>query len=368
MVTAIGECVKLKIPALRVAGIPRERDAAISRYQLTNCVFSMGSHLTKYPRGGGSWNAIEVNTGTSVLRIVKIDSYDETLRELEAQNAGGVTAILEVSGPTDAASCDGWATAVCNLLAFATKNTVRWISRERSSGDDRSEIEYYSRAVYQVRPLRSIIPDMPSAGRHPLHTFLQLTVPRYAALDEEIGLNSTLGWLLEAEFSMPVQPKFVLAFIAIERLLTRLLRGQAAAKVFLSPDFPDKIDGELGAKLVAAIDSAVGPLDQETRSVLPKKLKDLNRPTIAASIDALCRHFRIAAPANQMSRLRNRLTHAGDLGDFDFPGALELYVELSHILDICLLKALGYSGAYRHWATGWEDRTLSESLEAVAEP
>lgn len=107
------------------------------------------------------------------------------------------------------------------------------------------------------------------------------------------------------------------------------------------------------------------PLDEETKSVLPKKLKELNRPTIAASIDALCRHYQIAAPAPEMSRLRNRLTHAGDLGDFDFSGAFDLYVELSHILDICILKALGYSGVYRHFATGWEHRSLAESSAAV---
>lgn len=101
---------------------------------------------------------------------------------------------------------------------------------------------------------------MPEAGHHPLHTFLQSTVPRYALLDKELGLDSTLGWLLKAEFSMPIQPRFILTFIAIKRLRTRLLKEQAGAKVFLSPDFPGKIDGELGTKLVAAIDGAVGPL------------------------------------------------------------------------------------------------------------
>ena len=72
-------------------------------------------------------------------------------------------------------------------------------------------------------------------------------------------------------------------------------------------------------------------------SVLRKKRKELNRPTIA-----------------------NRLTHAGDLGGSD-NGALELYVELSHILDICILKALGHSGVYRQLATGWKHKSLAES-------
>jgi hypothetical protein len=340
MLVGVGEHVKLKLPILRVAGIPRKRHASISRYQLANCVFAMGSHQTKYPRGGGSWNAIETKTDDAVLRIVKIDAYDQALRELQAQKRGGVTAILEVSSSTDSTARDRLATAVCNLLCFATKNTVRWISREQSSGDERSEIEYFSPAVYEVRELRSLIPAIPSSGLHPLHLFLQSTLLNYSALDEQLGLESTFGWLIEAEFSMPIQPKFILAFIAIERLSTRLLKGKGVAKVFLSPNFPDKIDGPLGTQLVGAIDSAVGPLDEETRTVLPKKLKELNRPTIAACVDALCKEFDIVASTTQMTRLRNRLTHAGDLGEFDFREALDLYVELSHILDVCILKAL----------------------------
>jgi hypothetical protein len=44
-------------------------------------------------------------------------------------------------------------------------------------------------------------------------------------------------------------------------------------------------------------------VDEETKSVLRKKLKELKRPTIAASIDALCRRYQIAAPAPEVTRL-----------------------------------------------------------------
>lgn len=191
MVTGIGEYVTLKLAHVRVAGIPRKRHASTSRYQLANCVFSMGSHLTEYPGGGGSWNAIEIRADDALLRIVKIDAYDAVVGELEAQKDGGVTALLEVTGPTDPATCDVWATAVCNLLALSTKNTVRWVSRERGSEDGRSEIEYFSPAVYRIRRHRSLIPDMSSSGKHELHAFLQSTLPRYASLDnrERISLG-----------------------------------------------------------------------------------------------------------------------------------------------------------------------------------
>ncbi len=358
MVAAVGGYIRLKVPHIKVSGRPRNSGLSVFRYELANCVFRLGSHLTEFPNGGWSRNAIEINADAAALRIVKIDTYDEVVKELEARKEGGVTAILEVTGPTDQPSCDAWATAVCNLLCFATKNTVRWISREGYLGDNRSEIEYFSPAVYQIRTLRSLIPDMPTSGEHPLHVFLQLAVPRYSSLDDAFGLTSTIGWLLEAEFSMPIQPKFVLAFIAIERLRSRLLKGAEGPKALLSSDFGEKIDGALGAQLVAAIDAAVGPLEEDTKSVLVKKLKSLNQPTIAASLDALCEHFGIAAATKKIFQLRNRLTHAGDLGDFDFPEALDLYIELSHILDICILKALGYVGIYHHHGTGWQERRV----------
>ena len=51
----------------------------------------------------------------------------------------------------------------------------------------------------------------------------------------------------------------------------------------------------------------------------------------------------------------DRLTphRAGGYGDFDFPDAITLYFKLSHLIDVCVLKLLGYDGYYQHKDTDW---------------
>ena len=58
--------------------------------------------------------------------------------------------------------------------------------------------------------------------------------------------------------------------------------------------------------------------------------------------------------------------HAGDLAEFNFADALELYWELSHVLDVCLLKALGFDGYYHHVRTKWQERSIDAPLDDEA--
>jgi hypothetical protein len=67
-----------------------------------------------------------------------------------------------------------------------------------------------------------------------------------------------------------------------------------------------------------------------------------------------------------MIELRNKLVHTGSYGDFEFPEAIKLWRTLSHIIDVCVLKLLGYDGNYHHLDTNWMPKRIEKIQSAAA--
>jgi hypothetical protein len=216
--------------------------------------------------------------------------------------------------------------------------------------------------LYPSRTGWSLLSDFPRKGQVPLHEFLTGALQQIRELDEKLDFSTIVSWLIDAEFSASLQPKFLLMFAAIERLRSRMSKGQPTGHL-IADNFIQAIDGSLGDDLMNRIMADFPDMSSENQSVLRKNLKTLDRPPIAASLDLLCQNFGVIASTKKMAHLRSRLMHAGTLGEFSFQPALSLYKELSHVLDVCLLKALGYSGSYTHWANEWEERPVTETLD-----
>jgi hypothetical protein len=356
----VGPTVTASIPRMIVSRNAHTRKPDEFDYRLANCVFAVGSHSTSYDHRF-SRDALELNVDGVKLRATKLESYQKVVELAKQAKTAAVTANLLISGATSKAEADILANAFCELLSFATKNSVRWLSRE-SAADAGTETEFMSPQVFPLRTSWSLIPDISGDGRLQLYDFLATALPKYRDLKDRLGLPETIGWLLDSEMTSAIQPKFLLAFAAIERLRSRILKG-IKAPALISPEFNELIDLELGDQIINLISNALGTLDDSTTVIVRKKLKDLNRPPISASLDALCEHFGIKASTKKMSHLRSRLIHAGDSEGFEFQDALQLYWELSQVLDVCILKGLGFRGSYHHVRTNWKERSIDAPLD-----
>jgi hypothetical protein len=69
-----------------------------------------------------------------------------------------------------------------------------------------------------------------------------------------------------------------------------------------------------------------------------------------------------------MGILRNKLTHSASYGNFDFSKVIDLQYKLSHVVDVCVLKILGYDGYYCHKNTAWRNVRLPLVPSANPEP
>ena len=132
-VNQAGNTILATIPNMTItipkSGLKTDRYA----YRLVNCLYAIGSHLTPNGRGGGAWDAIELNVDGIILRSTKRKSYQQIIETAKERDEAAVTADLLISGAKGKEEANALATAFCDLFSFATKNSVKWISCESAS-------------------------------------------------------------------------------------------------------------------------------------------------------------------------------------------------------------------------------------------
>ncbi len=198
--------------------------------------------------------------------------------------------------------------------------------------------------------------------RDELQFFLNAVFRRY--FDElRDKLKTPLLWIAEAEHFGFVDLNFMTLFIAMERLKNEFLQKKKPDIIHLN--WQMMLNGKLADKILDAVREEVVQLSPEQERVIIGKLRGANTPPSGVQLDELCKSLGVTGLERDMAELRNKLTHTASYGDFNFPRVLELHVKLSHVVDVCVLKILGYDGYYCHRATNWRNVRLGE--EATSE-
>ncbi len=332
-------------------------------YRLTNLHFR-GSRVTEYPDGSWCYDTLEFAYKDIRCTLQQVESYKEIIAELGETHGAAVTATLTFEGTEERTQeeMDEIADAACELLAFANKNEVFWASRE-TLDDNGQLVSGHRRSLgARVRDFHSgwsIIHDVvitkENGHRDELQLFLQAVFARY--FDELRGkLKTPLMWIAGAEHFGFVDLNFMALFIAMERLKNEFLPKKKPN--FIHLDWQAMLNGKLKDTVLGAIRDEVGPLSSEQENLIVSKLRGANAPPAGVLLDELCKSLGVTGLERDMAELRNKLTHTASYGNFDFPRVLELHVKLSHVVDVCVLKILGYEGYYCHRATNWRSVRL----------
>ena len=334
-------------------------------YQLTNLHF-LGSRVTTYPDGSWSRDTLDFAYKDVRCTLQQMEGYRELIKELSRTHGAGITAtlVLETEHERTQEEMDELADAVCELLAFATKNEVFWANRETFdekgalvSGHERS----LGGRVRDFRSGWSIVHDVvitkDNGHRDELQIFLQAVLERY--FDTlRTKLKLPLMWIAEAEHFGFVDLNFMTLFIAMERLKSEF--APKKKQDFIHLNWQKLLDGKLATTILDAVRDEVGPLSPGQEKAIIGKLRGANAPSTGVQIDEFCRSLGVKGLEKDMTELRNKLTHTAAYGDFDLSKVLSLHVELSHVVDVCVLKILGFRGYYCHRATNWSNVSLDE--------
>jgi hypothetical protein len=258
-------------------------------------------------------------------------------------------------------SADKLADSICELLAFAKKNTILWVSRETVSNSDIVE-NFYSRSLFgraqNFHTGWAIIQDWVSTSkgmRPELELFLSSTITLY---HDQLAtkLHTALLWINEAEHFRFVDLKFISLFIGIERLKNDFLPRTVDS--YIHSEWKSMLNGQLAQDILAEIERKTGSLTKEQKKFIISKLKSADYPPATADLETLCKHLGVPIVENDMRTLRNKLMHNASYGNFDFKKVVNLQAKLSHIVDLCILKILQYDGYYCHHETGWQNVLL----------
>jgi hypothetical protein len=305
--------------------------------------------------------------------LQQCDDYDAIVRKLKDTGGSAVTSTLTIRGfPGQAlreTEIDDFVDAVCELLSLASKNTVRW-TRRTTLDSNKNKVLRLTRAVRlsSFQDGWSLVPDLvglsPSVPpRCELAYFLGSVLPVYLQTLRTQGLRVAIEWILESEHQGSIELRYMSAFLAIEKLRSKFL-NRADVPVTIAADWKERIAGGLGGRLIGVVEESVGPLTDQQRQILISKMGSANAAPIPVELDALCRQLGVRGFEKDMSELRNRLVHTGDYGDFKSPESVRLLKNLSHIVDVCVLKLLKFDGFYHHWATGWKLTNVKEHAQS----
>ncbi|MDE1161991.1 MAG: hypothetical protein PW792_08600 [Acidobacteriaceae bacterium] len=338
-------------------------------YQLTNLHF-LGSRITTFPDGSWSRDTLDFAYKDVRCTLQQAEGYRETIKELSRTHGAGITATLTLETDIDRPQheMDELADAACELLAFATKNEVFWAKRD-TFDENGSLVSGKGRSLgARVRDfhegwsiLNDVVITKDNGHRDELQIFLRTVFERY--FDTlRAKLKLPLMWIAEAEHFGFVDLNFMTLFIAMERLKSEF--APKKKQDFLHLDWQRMLDGELAKTVLSAIQDEVGPLSPEQEKAIIGKLRGANTPSTGVQIDEFCRSLGVKGLEKDMTELRNKLTHTAAYGNFDLPKVLSLHVELSHVVDVCVLKILGYRGYYCHRATDWRNVSLDEESTA----
>jgi hypothetical protein len=352
------------------ASVPQ---TAAYEYQLTNLLFS-GVEITETNTDEGtSWSKDKLRffCENYLCVLQQVEDYDEIVREARNLKGTVITSTLTISSSDgdgddlDAEKTDAFCDAICELLSFATANTVCWVQRTRlGMGGD--ALQRYSRTVGKLSPLRSgwsLIPNWVSmkdgTARSELAYFMGSVSPLYVRTLRGTGLGLVLAWIVDSEHQGTIDMQYIAAFIAIERLRAKFL-DRARVPAAITADWQEHVDNGMGDRIIEVVEEIIGPLEGQQKKLIISKVRSANNPPAALELQALCQQLGVAGFEKDMGELRSKLVHTGTFGDYDFPDAVQLLKKLSHIIAVCVLKLLQFDGYYHHWDTGWRLVPLKE--------
>lgn len=325
------------------------------RYGLANAVFA-GWDVTHKP--GGAWTrdhlVLSFRDFHCVLR--QVENYKQRIEALKETRGAGITAVLEITPLKDPSEqeIDEFCDAFCELLAFATKNSAQWVTRY-----DCFTRGSYFRGVGRLSAVTTgftLIPDAVSEkGNHlrpELKRFLESTLDMYVDRFRP-DLRLALAWKEDADHQHNVDLQFLACFVALETLRSKLLRIKSSPTI---PDWPKHLRNGLEDDICALVEKRTGVPSTLYKNELSGLLKRIGAPSLAKQLNALCDQFGVRRVSRDMSRLRNALFHAGELGDFK--AGLEQTQQLSHLFDVMILRILGFKGVYHHIDTKWKQVVL----------
>ena len=303
------------------------------KYYLANFQFSLIGYKNLY-KNKEDFHTIKIST-KDVTFTLFCSEYNPQC--ISFQNTS--TLLIVAQKPLSSSLFDFFANSFCELLSFATRNTISWIKYEDFIEDNQCQLEYFiTRRLFPYR-FEPLIEDCD------LLNFLNQTLPTYLTKLEEWQITRVIALLMDGLKHDLTDVKFMLTFMALVRLRTKIQKEMHLSKNVISESFITLIEKDLGINIINLIDNFIPNLNDKQKEIIIKQLRSADNPTEFDEMTAFCKNLNVSGFSKDMIRYRNDLIHVGrPPKTFSEEKKHELYIEIAKILDQCLLRVLHYQG------------------------
>jgi hypothetical protein len=202
--------------------------------------------------------------------------------------------------------------------------------------------KYFFDSFNLLIPLHKVT-DIHGIEREPFWEYIENTFDQMKSLMEFSFFNKTLGYYIAAYHSGWLDDGIIMLMLVIDRVHSYVLSSSEKASPVVSSNH---------TALLSKIQHACPELENKVRKALTPGFA-----SFYSHLKAILEKYLIAESAasitnlETLSRLRNSFMHGQELPEEVEKLLPVIEEELRHVVDLILLSAVGYTGAYRNFHT-----------------
>ena len=327
------------------------KDETEIHYYITNFDF-VGCEKTIYPKGGWKLDHFSVNLEGFTFVIKQLEKHKEIIEYLRKNKTSAITAEIVVKADLkEKDKLYSIVTEICEILSFATGNTVVPITEEHYSSEKFVCSQSKSMRVEDFRGGDQVIPHLPPEV---IRNFTVKVYPQYKKLKQKLGLNIILDYYLLMKSNPVLDVKCLLGYILLECL------SNHAQEFYLKEGKP--IENNLKKSKIKKLDKILPKSSRLSKKTKEKIIEEFgySYPTLQDSIKRLMDDYgmKYKKKEAEMWGLRKEFIHKG-MYPKGTTNQVQIYKNITHFIDRLLLHILKYDGEFLNIANGYKTEKIN---------
>ena len=319
-------------------------------FYITNFEF-IGCEKTIYPKGGWKLDHFSVNFEGYTLNIKQVEKYKEIIENLKKNKTSAITA--EIIIKADLSEKDKLypiITNICELLSFATGNSVVPITEEHLSNGEFMWSKTTSMRVDNFKSGDQLIPHLPPEA---IREFTIKSYPNYSKLKDGLGLNVLINYYLLMKSNPILDVRCLLGFILLECLANH------AQEFYAKNGKP--IESSMKKSKIKQLNKILPKSHNLSKKTMDKIIEEFVYPfpSLQDSIKRLMDEFDMMYKKKEAElwKLRKDFIHKG-MYPKNTKNHIQIYRNIVHFIDRLTLHILKYDGEFLNIANGYRTENL----------
>src|SRR3989344_5214566 len=327
------------------------KDETEIHYYITNFDFT-GCEKTIYPRGGWKLDHFSVNFEGFTFVIKQVEKHKEIIEHLRKNRTSAITAEIIVKADlNEKVKLYGIVTKICEILSFATGNSVVPITDKHSSAGKFVWSQTTSMKVEDFRSGDQLIPHLPPEA---IREFTIKAYPQYKEMKQKLGLNIIFNYYLLMKSNPIMDVRCLLGFILLECLSSH------AQEFYIKEGRP--IENSMKKSKIKQLEKILPKSNNLSRKTKAKIIEEFGYkfPTLPDSIKRLMDDsgMKYKKKEAEIWKLRKEFIHKG-MYPKDTTNHVQIYRNIIHFIDRLLLHILKYDGEFLNIAEGYKSEKIN---------